>query len=451
MRALYSAVSGLKANQVKMDVISNNIANSNTIGFKKSRLNFSEMMRQNIKTASSSNPDGLGGTNSIGIGLGVQIASMNTITTQGTFQNTGRALDVGIQGEGYFAVTDGSNTYYTRNGNFVISSDGSLVTTDGYRVLGKSTDENGLIENIYPLEALKVPLGQSMPPKATSSITLGNNLDASAEVGFKTSATLKVYDSTGVGYQISVDFIKTDTNGEWDVQFSFDASNQIVKDWLKDNVPNYDTLSKTDKEAAIVAANNALVANGRNSKVVFTEDGKLDINATRAANGVVEPQYLSQVSFTPPDGLPVNIDIDIANITQYSGSSNIVSREQDGNPMSVLQSVTFSDKGEVLGIFTNGFTKVLGTVVTATFSNVEGLDSIGGGYYSESLNSGTILYSKPGANGHGTFAVGCLELSNTDMSEELTDMIVTQRAYQMNSKTMMTADEMLQELMNLKR
>ena len=123
MRALYSAVSGLKANQVKMDVISNNIANSNTIGFKKSRLNFSEMMRQNIKTASSSNPDGLGGTNSIGIGLGVQIASMNTITTQGTFQNTGRALDVGIQGEGYFAVTDGSNTYYTRNGNFVISSD----------------------------------------------------------------------------------------------------------------------------------------------------------------------------------------------------------------------------------------------------------------------------------------------------------------------------------------
>ena len=451
MRSLYTAVSGIKSNQMKMDVIANNIANVNTVAFKGSRLNFSEMMVQTIKSASSSTIDGLGGTNSIGIGLGVQVASMNTMTAQGALQNSGRALDAAIQGEGYFVVTDGSNTFYTRNGNFMVAGDGSLVTSDGYRVLGRLADETGVVGSIHPLEPIKVPLGQSTAPNSTTQIAVGNNLNASATEGTKAAATLKIYDEAGVGYQVSVDFIKTANDGEWTVQFSFDESNQMVQDWLEINYPNYDTMSKEEKEKAVSEANDALVAAGRTSTIIFDEKGKLDEAATRAANGVAEPLLVKSVSFEAIGGSQVNLDINVSEVTQYSGASNVVSRGQDGNPMATLQSVTFTDKGEVLGVFSSGYTKVLGAIITATFSNAEGLENQGGGYFSESMNTGGVLYSKVGENGHGTLAVGCLELSNVDLSEQLTDMIVTQRAYQMNSKTMLTVDEMLQELMTIKR
>lgn len=451
MRALYTAVSGLKSHQIKMDVISNNIANANTVGFKKSRLNFSEMMNQVLKTASGSSPSGLGGTNGVQIGLGVQAASMNVMTTQGTLQNTSRALDVAIQGEGYFIVSDGVNNFYTRNGNLLVDVDGSLVTSSGHKVLGKLADVSGNIENIYPLEQIKVPLGQAVEPRATEKFSLGNNLDSSAEVGSTTSATLKIYDSLGVEYPVSVNFTKTATQGEWDVQFSLDESCDIVQDWLKDNVPDYDTLSKDEKKAALSDANDALIATGRNSKIIFDSNGKLDIDATRAENGVADPLFAPVISFDTASGSTVTMDMDISEITQYSGSSNVVSSGQDGSPSGVLKSVTFNDKGDIVGVFSNGFVRTLGTLVTASFSNPEGLTNTGGGYYSESANSGSILYSKPSENGHGGLAVGMLELSNTDLSEELTEMIVTQRGYQMNSKTMLTVDEMLQELMNLKR
>ena len=453
MRSLYTAVSGIKSNQMKMDVIANNIANVNTVAFKGSRLNFSEMMVQTTKSASSSTIDGLGGTNAIGVGLGVQVASMNTMTAQGALQNSGRALDAAIQGEGYFVVTDGSNTYYTRNGNFMVAGDGSLVTSDGYRVLGRLADETGVVGSIHPLEPIKVPLGQSTAPNSTTQIAVGNNLDASAAAGTKAAATLKIYDAAGVGYQVSVDFIKTTTAGEWEVKFSFDESTDIMQNWLNDNYPDYDTLSKEEKEAAIEEGNDELLGGTlvRTSKVYFDEKGKLDEDKTRNANGVNEPLLVKSVSFEAIGGSEVNLDIDISQVTQYSGASNVVSRGQDGNPMATLQSVTFTDKGEVLGVFSSGYTKVLGAIITATFSNAEGLENQGGGYFSESMNTGGVLYSKVGENGHGTLAVGCLELSNVDLSEQLTDMIVTQRAYQMNSKTMLTVDEMLQELMTIKR
>lgn len=450
IKSMFAGVSGLRAHQVKMDNIANNISNVNTDGFKKTRVNFTEMMNQTVKDASGSSL-AKGGTNAVQIGLGVQVGSQNTINTQGNLKSTGRNLDLAIAGEGYFIVSNGGQSFYTRNGILSVDKEGNLVNGEGLKVNGKLVNENGEIPSLYPLEPIKIPLGQTVTPKATNQIKMSNNLDSSAIQGQKHITSIEVFDNLGGSHVVELEFAKGASNGEWDLKTSLSQTNPLIQDWLATNSPGFDSLNTAAKLTALENANDAILGAARTSKVLFASDGTLDEDATRTANGTAAPDLLHKVSFTPKGGNTLNVDLKIDNLTQYSSVSTAMANSQNGNPTGILKAINFNDKGEVYATFSNGFNKKLGVVALATFSNPEGLKKTGGSLFEETTNSGIVSIGVPGENDKGSITPGYVESSNVDLSEELTEMIVVQRGYSVNGKVITTSDEMLQELVNIKR
>lgn len=443
LRNLYSAVSGLKAHQQKMDVIGNNIANVNTTGFKKGQVNFSDMMYQQLSEAAG--PSGnIGGTNGIGIGLGTKVSSVNTIFTQGTFITTGRGTDVAIENEGFFCVSNGTEIFYTRNGNFGIDSQGNLVTAEGYKVLGQMGTEGS---NLQPI---KIPLGETLAPTKTSTVLLGNNLKSSTEVGGTHNTSIEIFDNLGTSHIVKTEFKKNADDGEWTVTMSLDPASPMIKDWLADNVPNYESLSPSEKQKALNDANDALLTN-RTSTIIFNEQGILDKAATQAANGTSGTDLIKSLEFTPPGAEAMNINFDISSMTQYASNSTATAKGQDGNPAGTVKSITFDSNGTVYGVLSGGYATELGKLTLATFTNNEGLKAVGNSMYVSTNNSGEPVYGVANADGKGSIGVGYLEASNVDLSAEITDMIITQRGYSVNAKMITVADEMLQELVNIKR
>lgn len=441
LRSMFSAVSGLRAHQTKMDVVANNVANVNTVGFKKGNIQFSDMMTQTIQ--SSAGPTGnIGGTNGIAIGLGTKVSSQDTLFTQGALMTTGSSTDLAIQGDGFFVVTDGTNIFYTRAGNFGIDAAGNLVTSEGYKVLGQTGDGN-------LLTPLTVPLGETLPPTKTSSVTVGNNLNSSTEIGNTHNTSIEVFDTLGNSHIIKTDFTKVGDN-EWEITMSLDPSSTMIKDWLADNVPNYDTLSAEEKKVKLQEANDALLTN-RTSTLIFSEQGGVDTAATQAANGATGDKLSEPLQFTPPGTDEMSIDFNFSSMTQFSSSTTAAAKGQDGNPAGTIKSITFDTSGNLYGVFTGGYTKELGSVTLATFTNNEGLEAVGGTMYKKGNNSGEPVYGSANQGGNGGIAVGYLEAANVDLSEEITNMIITQRGYQMQSKIITVSDEMLQELVNMKR
>lgn len=443
LRNLYSAVSGLKAHQTKMDVIGNNIANVNTTGFKKGQVNFSDMMYQQLGEASAPSAN-LGGKNGISIGLGTKVSSVNTVFSQGALVTTGRSTDLAIENDGFFVVSNGQELFYTRNGNFGIDQQGNLVTAEGYRVLGKM--EGGESE----LQPIRIPLGDTLPPTKTANVVLGNNLKASTEVGGIHNTSIEVFDNLGTSHIIKTEFKKTANDGEWTVTMSLDPASPMIKKWLADNVPNYDSLSTAAKQTALEDANNALLSN-RTSTIIFNAKGVLDTAKTQQANGTNGNNLIKTLSFTPPGAENLSIDFDISTMTQYSSNSTATAKSQDGNPAGTIKSITFDSNGSVYGVFSGGYAKEIGQLTLASFTNNEGLKASGNSLYTKTNNSGEPVYGTANSEGKGSIAVGYLEASNVDISQEVTDMITTQRGYSMNAKMITVADEMLQELVSIKR
>lgn len=441
IRSMFSAVSSLKAHQTKMDVVANNIANVGTTGFKKSSIQFSDMMSQTIQTSAGPNGN-IGGINGINIGLGTKVASQDTLFTQGALMMTGSSSDLAIQGEGFFTVTNGTEIFYTRNGNFGVDAEGNLVTAEGYKVLGNTGDGN-------MLQPLKVPLGETLAPTKTDQVMIGNNLNSSTEVGGSSNTSIEVFDNLGNSHIIKTEFKKTGDN-EWDVTMSLDPGSQMVKDWLAANAPNYDNLSEADKKAKLEEANDALLTN-RTSKLIFSSNGVVDVSATQVANGATGTAMAKPLQFNPPGSEAMSVDFDYSSMTQYSSSTTAAAKSQNGNPAGTIKSITFDANGNLYGMFTGGSSKMIGSLTIATFSNNEGLETVGGTMYKEANNSGVPVYGTANNNGNGAIAVGYLEASNVDLSEEITNMIVTQRGYSMQAKMITTSDEMLQELVNMKR
>lgn len=443
LRNLYSAVSGLKSSQQKMDVIGNNIANVNTTGFKKGQVNFSDMLYQQLSEAAAPNGN-LGGTNGKSIGLGTKVSSINTIFTQGAFVTTGRPTDLAIENEGFFCVSNGQEILYTRNGNFGVDSQGNLVTAEGYKVLGQMGTEGS---NLQPI---KIPLGETLAPNKTSTVVIGNNLKSSTEVDGVHNTSIEVFDNLGTSHILKTEFKKNAADGEWTVTMSLDPASPMIKEWLAANVPNYDTLSPTEKQNALNNANDALLTN-RTSKLVFDKQGLIDTTATQAANGTAGTDLINPLEFTPPGADTMNISFDVSSMTQYASNSTATSKGQDGNPAGTIKSITFDSAGTVYGVLSGGYATELGKLTLATFTNNEGLKAVGNTMYVSTNNSGEPLYGVANADGKGSIGVGYLEASNIDLSSEVTDMIITQRMYSMNAKMITVADEMLQELVNIKR
>ncbi|AZV42278.1 flagellar hook protein FlgE [Peribacillus asahii] len=437
LRSMYSGISGLKNMQTKLDVIGNNIANVNTYGFKKSRVTFSDTMNQTIAGASAAT-ENRGGTNAKQIGLGSAIASIDTLHTQSSLQNTSRDQDLAISGDGYFLVKNGEAEFYTRAGNFYLDDKGTLVTSDGLKVQAFKVDADGDVTNNYG--DVSVNVNALMPAVATDKITFKDNLSADSTSGAASVFTqqIKVTNDQGEYENLTVYFMKSATAANtWGVYL---------------NDPSKSSDAVTGGPSA---------ANYKIKDITFQADGTINSTAAsgtltvrRWSDGVVSTTttYPTTPAPTPaPTIISTSraINLDFTNLTQKAGVTTALVNP-NGSTQGKLESFNFGSSGEINGVYSNGLVVTLGQLAIAKFSNPSGLLKTAGNTFQESINSGTADISIAG-DGRGTIRSGSLEMSNVDLSEEFTEMIVTQRAFQSNTKVITTSDEILQELVNLKR
>jgi flagellar hook protein FlgE len=398
---MYSGISGMKNFQTKLDVIGNNIANVNTFGYKKGRITFKDTMNQMISGASTAQ-NGRGGKNPMQVGLGSAIASIDTIDTQGSVQTTGRALDLAVSGDGYFVVKQGSQEFYSRAGNFYLDQNGTLVNTDGLKV---QSYKNGLLQDI------NVNVNSLLPAKQSANISMQGNLPEDAKGQATLIQQIQAVDNNGVAHTVEMTIKPIDpANGKWNVSF--------VDNTLKDPIAN--TLSQ-------------------------------DITIPPYDPNSPPPDINIQLKLNDGSGNPQPLDLtlSIKDLTKNAGNMD-AQAITDGNTEGSLESFNISSSGEVNGVFSNGLVMPLGRLALAKFSNPSGLEKAGGNLFRQSVNSGLPNIDVAG-NGRGTIMPGSLEMSNVDLSEEFTDMITAQRGFQANTKIITTSDEILQELVNLKR
>ncbi|MDQ0253707.1 flagellar hook protein FlgE [Evansella vedderi] len=404
LRAMYSGIGGMNNFQTKLDVIGNNISNVNTFGYKKGRTTFQDLVSQQLSGASTPTAN-RGGTNPTQIGLGSTMASIDTIHTQGALQMTGRALDMAITGDGFFIVNEGNQSYFSRAGNFYLDQQGNLVTSNGLFVQGYGADANGNINEAAGIGNLSIAAGMNIPPQATTEAVINGNLNSALGNNESRLVQFNVVDEIGRSHLIQVNFTKTADN-EWEYAITSDSAN---------------------------------VAGGTTGTLEFTGGNLTDDNT------------LVTLEFGDANINDVTFNIDFSQMTQYERNSSAEIYSVNGNLDGTLEGYNISQTGEIIGVFSNGEVRLLGQLALATFNNPSGLSKSGGNLYQASNNSGMAQIGLAGAGGRGTLTGGSLEMSNVDLSEEFVEMIVAQRGFQANTRMITTSDEILQELVNLKR
>lgn len=430
MRSMYAGVSGLRTHQSKMDVIGNNIANVNTVGFKKGQMTFQEVFSQTIRGASAPQ-DGRGGTNPRQVGLGVAVGSINTIHTKGSMQPTDNPTDLMIDGEGFFVVSDDTNfenRYYTRAGNFSLDRDGNLVTADGYKVLGYKYDEKG--EKTSEIGGIQINRSETVAPTTTKKIEFKGNLDSRVKKDEEHYADTVIKDSLGNSYTLTFKFVNNGPDADV-------TGSDTKHKWTM-------TLDKIDGEGVKENSANGVTAEINEVELTFNDKGKLESNIE--VNLKIEKDG---VEFG--DDGNIKISFPKEKFHQYANDMDAKPYAQDGNSSGKLEGFSIDDKGVVLGVFTNGERKALGQIMLAKFDNPMGLQKIGNNFFVDTRNSGEPQLGTGGSSGYGAVAASTLEMSNVDLSMEFTEMITTQRGFQANSRIITTSDEMLQELVNIKR
>ncbi|GAA3291219.1 flagellar hook protein FlgE [Arthrobacter citreus] len=387
LRSLYSGISGLRSHQTMLDVTGNNIANVNTSGYKATAVQFQDTLSQLTQGATAPGADA-GGGNPAQVGLGVQVAGISTNFAQGSAQATGRGTDMMIDGDGFFVTRQGGQTQYTRAGSFNVDASGRLVTADGSLVQGWGAAD-GVVAAGGALTDLTIPSGAIAPAAATTNAALTGNLPEDADPGTKLVRDLEVFNANGESSSLPVTFTRT-ADG-WDV---------------------------SAKDATTVP-------------LAFTA-GKLNApaDAVLTVGGVA---------------------VDLSAITGYADVDTVAVSSQNGRSAGTLDSWSMAADGTLVGSFSNGSKQALGRIVLAGFTNPGGLEKIGGSSYVATANSGAAVVGGPGVGGNGAVAAGSLEMSNVDLSQEFTNLIVAQRGFQANARIITTSDEVLQELTNLKR
>jgi flagellar hook protein FlgE len=406
LRSMFSAISGLRAHQTKLDVTGNNIANVNTVGFKSSQTVFQDTLSQVIRNGGAAAAD-RGGTNPAQVGLGVKVAAITTNWQQGATQSTGRSTDFMIEGDGFFVTRAGTEQLYTRAGSFDFDSSGKLVTADGTIVQGWRADPTGFINPNSPIDDLSVPYGATVAPVATTTGTLKGNLPAGVAVGESVQTATTMYDEQGVGHEVSYTFTKDATD-----------------DW---------TLAVTVDGAAVTLTD---------ADITFNADGTMSNPAT---------PYTVAFDTTAFPGWPGPVELNLSGIQQYGSANTVASTAQNGFAMGSLESFSLSNDGTITGIYSNGMRQALGQLAMASFNNPGGLEKAGNSSFRVGDNSGVALVGQPGTGGRGQLVAGALEMSNVDLAEEFTGLIIAQRGFQANSRVITSSDEILQDLVNLKR
>jgi flagellar hook protein FlgE len=395
LRSLFSGISGLRAHQQMMDVTGNNIANVNTTGYKSSQVVFQDTLSQMVNAAGA--PQNLaGGTNPAQVGLGVRTASVNANFGQGAAETTGKSSDMMIQGDGFFVVKSGGEALYTRAGSFTFDANGSLTTPNGQIVQGW-TAQNGAVNTSGAPGDVKLPIGVSLAPTVTQNITLTGNFSNEAVVGSTKDIPIKVYDVDGAANTMVASFAKTD-----------------AVTW---------TMTLPDGSTAPIVFTNGKPT-GDPDPATGLDTGKITVGG---------------------------FSFDIHDLTQYSGQTEARVSNSDGSGAGVLSSYTVSNTGQIVGVFSNGLKETLGQLALANFNNVNGLEKIGDSMFRSTVNSGLAQVGPAGSQGLGLITSGALEMSNVDLAQEFTNLVIAQRGFQANSRVITTSDEILQELVNLKR
>lgn len=478
MRSMFSSVSGLRAHQTRMDVIGNNIANVNTIGYKASRTTFAEIFAQTMSGAGSPDPNtGKGGTNPVQIGLGLNVSAVDTMMSRGSLQRTDSPTDLSVEGEGFFIVRDGEagTPHFTRAGNFTIDKLGNLVTAQGMNLLGwqkyeVDNDGNYIFdtqEEIKPLNMFEDEYNLNkriIAAKTTTQAVLAGNLDA-------TKAPVSGYEG-GTGNLGTIDAINDDVN----------AAGAAGADGIPDNgttnidphfiVPltvfdalgneyklnisfwkNFTGTAGTPPETTTswyysVGAGNGTTMNNATGYIRFDSTGKIITD-----DGAYDIKPMIEVSpGTAVGAAPFTFELNFEKLSMYADDSSVKPTQVDGYAPGTLTSFSIGADGILTGVYSNGRQQPLGMVALAVFDNAAGLQKAGSNLFLPTSNSGDFTRAfRPGTEGAGSLNPGTLEMSNVDLAQQFTEMIVTQRGFQANSRIMTTADEILQELANMKR
>lgn len=404
-----AGLSGLNANASALGVIGNNLANINTVGFKASTVTFMDLVSQNV-SGSSANP--------MQVGLGVVTGSISPVFSQGTIENSREATNVAIQGDGFFVVGGENDRAYTRAGAFTFDDDGRLVTPDGRPVQGYTAlDAAGNIDTTQPLSDIVLPPGVLRAPVATTEFSAITNFNADAAVGDSFNTTIQVYDALGEAHVLTMTSTKT-AAGSWSYQI-------------------------TSPDGALGA--------GATGTVTFNGDGTLaSVNGGLAPVSIAVPAWPNGAAASSlawnimgPNGQP--------NLTGFNSPSGSSSISQNGSPAGMIDEISITADGRIIASMGAGQTVTVARLALANFNNPKGLVKIGSNCYESSQAAGLPNIGVPGAGGRGTLIGSALEGSNVDIAQEFTQMILAQRGYQANSKTITTSDEILVETLNLKR
>lgn len=445
MRSMYSGVSGLRVHQTKMDVISNNIANINTIGFKRSSVSFKDSFSQTLSSASGANAD-RGGSNPQQVGMGANVGAIATIMGQGAAQRTDYGSDLMIDGDGFFIVQDPTGFSFTRAGAFEVDAAGNLVDANGFKVCGwKATDDPDnpgqqkvIQDRVTPINIYE---GENLfsPAKATSLVEFTGNFNAATNPEQRN--TISFYDSQGNKYTLDVLFTKNANNpNEWEVTIPEDPNkpgNVAVmvngeKMYMAPPTIGGTTTIKFNTAGTVEAPDTAnFTIDGFDVTTITKEDG-----SNAGLGGEVNP----------------SIKVDYSTVTQFNSKVTVTSNMKDGNTAGNMTGYSIDSNGLIRGVYSNGETKILAQIPVANFTNPAGLEKFGNNLYKETSNSSEFdgIGSEISSLG-SKLQSGALEMSNVDLSYEFSEMIVTQRGFQANSRIITTSDEMIQELVNLKR
>jgi flagellar hook protein FlgE len=557
MRSLFSGVAGLRAHQLGMDVIGDNIANVNTLGFKTARAHFSTALAQSIRGASPPT-EGRGGTNPMEVGLGTSLGSIDTQFIQGNLESTGLMTDLAIEGDGLFILADGNREIYSRSGAFRFDRDGRLVDPmTGFYVRGFMADDTGVIQATGDPETIALPFTETAPARATSVVNLVGNLDADSNAlgtilnsrvlqdalggGTATAATLltdlqsesgspaglvvgdvitingtvggaavtpttltvlashdlsdlataiesafslpggsvtvggdgRIRISGQIGTANALSGVSiTATNAGATVsrstfnslatttesQAARDEGSHTLSKSVFDSLGFRHELALTFTKTATpgewswtaVVDGSASITGGGSGMVRFRNDGSLE--SFTYAGGV------SEINIDPGNGAqPIALSInpgspgDLEGLTQFSANSSASAISQDGYASGLLDAISIDQTGTINGVFSNGVTRAMAQVAVARFTNSAGLSRIGNNAFAATSNSGDPVVGGIGDAIPGRISPGTLEMSNVDLALEFTNMVISQRGFQANARIITVSDDMLSELVNLKR
>ena len=477
MRSMYSAVSGLKTHQTRMDVIGNNIANVNTEAFKASSVRFSELMYQTMSTASGGNGAyGTGGVNAKQVGLGVNTASTTIdITGAGSSETTGRAFDLKLTDSkttNFFIVSDGTSKYFTRAGSFYVDGNGYLcMSSTGYTVQGWQVDKTtGEIRKdlVSPLQVMS-PANQNSNPEATTRACVSGVLDkedtnVTSKDGYVMS--LGLFDDLGYSYnaKFAVKPVNV-TDTAQGMQYRITLTDILDSDGK--SILSADEATKAAQLAAVWGQNGV---NGYTMTYDSNEGQFVSIGTAPAGQQVPTSQMLNMAALstgytTTENGVTrqsnfrnIEVDFSYSQNTSKKGKSTLKMENGDikgdgtGKKLGSMIGLSVDMEGKIYGSYDNGNTELLGQLAVAQFSNASGLEKVGNNCYQTTLNSGDFDGIGVEVNADGsTINSGELEMSNVDLSGQFTDMIVTQRGFQANSRVITVSDTLLEELINLKR